>query len=96
MQYDPEQPAPAHSGPSAFRLALAVIVVFAALAGSVIGSYALSLTAIENSQHQWCDTLTLITASPAHPTTESGRIFYARLHELERRFGCEQPVQKTG
>jgi hypothetical protein len=70
------------------KLAVAVVTVFLLLAMSVAGSYALSLAAINQSQHSWCDTLTLITASPTHPTTEQGRIFYARLHELEHRFGC--------
>jgi hypothetical protein len=70
------------------KLAIAIVTVFLLFAAAVAGSYALSLTAIERSQHQWCDTLTLITASPAEPTTAQGRIFYARLHELEHRFGC--------
>jgi len=69
------------------KLAVAVIVVFMLLAAALVGSYALSLTAIRQSQHQWCDTLTLITAN-AKPSTEQGRVFYAKMHELEHRFGC--------
>ena len=69
------------------KLAIAVAVVFLFLFGSVAGSYALSLSAINQSQHNWCDTLTLITAN-AKPTTAQGKIFYAKMHELERRFGC--------
>ena len=70
------------------KLAVAVVVVFLTLAGAVAGSYALSLTAISNSQHQWCEVLELITAQPAQPTTKNGRIFYTRLRDLEHRFGC--------
>lgn len=73
---------------AATRYALAAVVILVALVLAVAVSIYMSDRAISNSQHQWCDTLTLITASPTQPTTENGRIFYARLHELERRFGC--------
>lgn len=78
------------------KLAAAVVVVFLFFAGAVAGSYALSLTAIENSQHQWCDTLTLLTARPvpkpadpkANPSREQNYQFYETLVHLRDRFGC--------
>jgi hypothetical protein len=69
------------------KLALAIITVVLCLVISVGGSYWLSLTAIEQSQHNWCDTLTLLTAN-ANPSSESSKVFYAKLVVLERKFGC--------
>jgi hypothetical protein len=68
---------------TAVYAALAVVLLFAAIAGS----YALSLRALNQSQHKWCDSLTLLTAD-AHPTTENGQVFYDKLRALERQFGC--------
>lgn len=70
------------------KLALAVGTLLAMLIFAIAGSYWLSLTAIQRSQHQWCSTLVLITAN-AHPTNPNGVQFYRKLHELEHQFGCE-------
>jgi len=70
------------------RLAIALVVVFAMILGAMAGSYILSLHALAQSQRNWCSTLKLLTSNPAQPKTASGRVFYAQLHELERRFGC--------
>lgn len=69
------------------RLGIAIVVLCVLLVGSVAGSYALSLHAIRQSQGQWCDTLSLLTAN-AHPTTPQGQQFYTKLRALEVRFGC--------
>jgi succinate dehydrogenase hydrophobic anchor subunit len=72
---------------SGVRVVIAAVIAILLLLASVAGSYVLALWAIGNSQRQWCDTLTIITAD-AHPTTANSIQFYAKLHDLEKRFGC--------
>jgi hypothetical protein len=59
-------------------VAISAIVLTLALA--ILGSYALTLSAIHRSQHQWCDTLSLLTATgPPKPV---------HLVTLRQDFGC--------
>lgn len=66
---------------------LSVLVIVASLVISIGGSYALTLIAISRSQHQWCDTLSLLTAN-SHPSTSQGKVFYGKLSDLENKFHC--------
>lgn len=78
------------------KVALSVVVVVVMLAASILGSYALSLHALDSSQSHWCQTLTLLTSRPvprptdpnANPSRENAYVFYTHLKELERNFGC--------
>jgi hypothetical protein len=78
------------------RVVLAALVATVILCASVAGSVALSVAAIDNSQHKWCTTLVLLTknkvSKPADPTANPSRenayIFYSNLKHLERSFNC--------
>lgn len=78
------------------KVFLAGLVVVIGVFATIAGSYALSLHALSNSQHNWCDTLTLLTSTPvtkpanpnANPSREADYLFYTRLKVLEDRFGC--------
>lgn len=78
------------------RLVLAIVVVFLFIAGAVAGSYALSVHALDQSQHQWCDTLNLLTvhpvAKPSDPAANPSRMesyeIYLDFVSLRDRFGC--------
>lgn len=72
--------------------ALAITALVAVLVLSIVGSYGLSLWSINRSQHQWCDTLSLLTSAgppkPGTPSYNRALAFYDHLKILERRFGC--------
>lgn len=78
------------------KMICAMLVIIGGLITAIAGSYALSLHAIGQSQHQWCATLTLLTAQPvakpAHPeqnpSREQNYQFYSTLVQLRRQFGC--------
>jgi hypothetical protein len=71
-------------------VAISAIVLTLALA--ILGSYALTLSAIHRSQHQWCDTLSLLTATgppkPGTPNYTRAHVFYVHLVTLRQDFGC--------
>jgi hypothetical protein len=62
-------------------------VVLITVAAAIGGSYALGLTALHNSDRNWCPILELVTAPPPHATRGQLR-GYAAVAELRRRFGC--------
>lgn len=78
------------------RVALAVVFIVVAFAAAIVVSVALSLHAVDRSEHQWCETLTLLTEKPiprpadpkANPSRENTYLFYAHLKALESKFGC--------
>lgn len=75
-------------------IAVTTVVIITILA--IAGSYALGLHSLQQSQHQWCTTLDLLTATPvkapsnpkANPSRENNYRFYFHLKELERDFRC--------
>jgi hypothetical protein len=79
------------------RFFLAVLVVSVGMVAAVGGSYALALQALNQSQHQWCATLTLLTRHPvprpadpkANPSREQAFVFYTQLLALRHEFGCD-------
>ena len=76
----------------ALRYVLAIAVVLAAIAIPV----GISFYLVIQSQHRWCDTLTLLTskpvASPANPAANPSRVgqydFYIDLVRLRGQYGC--------
>jgi hypothetical protein len=63
--------------------------------GSVVLNLWMAGRVIEQSQHQWCSVLTLLTARPVSPppssadkVRENQYRFYVNLTALEARFGC--------
>lgn len=80
----------------ALRITLVFVSALALLAALLVGSYALSLHALDVSQSHWCTTLTLLTSEPvakpvdpqANVSRERAYIFYTNLKTLERDFGC--------
>ena len=72
---------------------LFLLAVVVGLAGA---NLLLTARAVNRSQHQWCATLTLLTAHTvprpadpaANPSRENAYIFYANLLTLRQRFGC--------
>ena len=81
-------------------LKLRITLTVAAIAGSVVlavlTSVLLSLHVARESQHQWCDTLELLTSRPvarpadpvAHHAQYENWLFYQDLKGLAARFGC--------
>lgn len=78
------------------KVALASLVIVVLVLGGILGSYALSLASLRQSQHQWCTTLTLLTRQavpkPTDPAKNESRenayMFYLNLKQLEREFSC--------
>lgn len=75
-------------------MSVAIVVLGLALAfGSAL---TLSLRALNQSQHNWCNALELLTshpvAKPANPAADPSRQenyqFYLDLRDLQHRFGC--------
>ena len=68
---------------------LLVAALYLAMGGFV-------LYAVQNSEHQWCQALKILTARPvpyprdarANPSRLATYRFYVSLTELERHFGC--------
>jgi hypothetical protein len=60
--------------------------------GVAISAIVLTLSAIHRSQHQWCDTLSLLTATgppkPGTPNYTRAHVFYVHLVTLRQDFGC--------
>jgi hypothetical protein len=78
------------------KVIIAVVVVVLTLTAATATGVAISLHALDKSQHQWCETLGLLTqqavpqpADPAaNPSRERAYEFYTHLKTLEQRFGC--------
>ena len=78
------------------RVVLAVIVIVAAFAGSTALAVVLSVNSINESNHNWCAALEILTqhvvpapADPkANPSRETSFLLYQSLKGLEARFRC--------
>jgi hypothetical protein len=78
------------------KIVLACFTVVAVFVGSIALSVYLSVRALDNSNHDWCAALVLLTANPvprpanpnANPSRERSYMFYVTLKTLERQFRC--------
>ncbi len=78
------------------KLALAILTVIVTVTIAIAGNYVLTIYTLNRSQHNWCETLALLTekvvikpANPtANPSRENAYLFYTHLKQLERNFGC--------
>jgi hypothetical protein len=77
-------------------LIIACGTIFLLFVGAFFGSYALSISALNTSQHDWCSSLSILTGhavpKPANPAANPSRVqsyqFYVNLKTLERRYHC--------
>lgn len=83
----------------ATRIALLVAGMILVIICGLGADYLLVERAIQHSQQQWCDTITLLTAtpvpSPSDPAKNPSRVVEYRLYEnfvtLKTRFKCKEP-----
>jgi hypothetical protein len=79
------------------KIGLVIFIVLLGFAGSIAGSYLLSLNAIRTSNQNWCTALVILTkhpiAKPANPKATPSRqdnyTFYLALVNLRSRYGCK-------
>ena len=77
-------------------MAYSITFLFVLTFGLSAANLLFTAHAISQSQHQWCSTLTLLTAHrvtqptdpEANPSRENAYIFYTNLLDLRERFGC--------
>lgn len=78
------------------RVMAACALMIVMLLAAIGGSYLLALHALDQSDAQWCTTLSMLTTpavpKPADPAANPSRVrsyeFYTSLVQLEHRFGC--------
>lgn len=78
------------------RRRASLVILLAVVCGTSAGSYWLSVSQIARSQHDWCQTLDLLTSRPvprpadpaANPSREQTYILYSDFLDLRHRLGC--------
>lgn len=78
------------------RAAWSLVVIVATGFVLIAANFLFTAHMVNQSQHQWCSTLTLLTAHrvaqpaapKANPSRENAYIFYTNLLDLRHRFGC--------
>jgi hypothetical protein len=76
------------------KIVIASVVVVLGLVGAFAGSYILAIHALSQSDHNWCQALSLLTShpvpkpAPGNPSRLENYEFYLDLVSLEHRFGC--------
>lgn len=74
------------------KVVIAFLVVVLALAGSVVGSYALSLSVAHQSNERLCSAFAYFIHRPAPPLNtamkQAQEAQYQKLVVFERRLGC--------